>query len=335
MKPAFAGALVALVLAACSAGHDAAPALPAQPVPADGSIRLITRPVPLNARAPTQEMVGDFRYAGGLWLTSPDTTLLGGLSDLKVSADGRLVSETDEGALLTAQIRLDPTGRLIGLDKAHIVALKGLDGQPLDGKREADAEGVAVWPNGDLMVSFERDHRIWIYPHAGGRPQAAPMPLVSMPDNEGMEGLTLAPSQGADAYWVGIEAGSIWLCRLNGACARSPGQFPPPFGYRLTALSETPAGDLAVLHNAFNPLFSRITLSVIENPASHPQPRVRARLHLAPPLTVDNFEGVAAVPGPHGGVRFYLVVDDNFMRLQRTLLLAFDWDGDGATAGGR
>ena len=49
------------------------------------------------------------------------------------------------------------------------------------------------------------------------------------------------------------------------------------------------------------------------------------RLDLARPLTVDNFEGLAAVPAPDGGVRFYLISDDNFSPSQRTLQLAFDW----------
>jgi hypothetical protein len=42
-------------------------------------------------------------------------------------------------------------------------------------------------------------------------------------------------------------------------------------------------------------------------------------------LTVDNLEGVAAVPRPGGVTRFYLVSDDNASPQQRTLLLAFDW----------
>jgi hypothetical protein len=48
-------------------------------------------------------------------------------------------------------------------------------------------------------------------------------------------------------------------------------------------------------------------------------------LRFAPPLTTDNYEGIAALPRPDGSVRFYLISDDNFSRLQRTLLLAFDW----------
>ena len=50
-----------------------------------------------------------------------------------------------------------------------------------------------------------------------------------------------------------------------------------------------------------------------------------ARMDMAPPMTIDNFEGLAAVPRPDGGSRFYLISDDNRAASQRTLLLAFDW----------
>jgi hypothetical protein len=48
-------------------------------------------------------------------------------------------------------------------------------------------------------------------------------------------------------------------------------------------------------------------------------------MDLASPMTVDNYEGLAAVPATDGGVRFYLISDDNGRADQRTLLLAFDW----------
>ena len=41
------------------------------------------------------------------------------------------------------------------------------------------------------------------------------------------------------------------------------------------------------------------------------------------PLTVDNFEGVAAVQGEDGETLVYILSDDNFNFLQRTLLLLF------------
>lgn len=46
-------------------------------------------------------------------------------------------------------------------------------------------------------------------------------------------------------------------------------------------------------------------------------------LRLTPPETVDNFEGLAIAPGSDGGVFVFLLSDDNFNSLQRTLLLSF------------
>jgi hypothetical protein len=45
----------------------------------------------------------------------------------------------------------------------------------------------------------------------------------------------------------------------------------------------------------------------------------------APPLTLDNYEGIDALPSRGGEVHVYLVSDDNFnpAQRQRTLLLKF------------
>jgi hypothetical protein len=40
-------------------------------------------------------------------------------------------------------------------------------------------------------------------------------------------------------------------------------------------------------------------------------------------MSVDNFEGIAACTGPAGETLLYLISDDNFSPLQRTLLLLF------------
>ena len=44
---------------------------------------------------------------------------------------------------------------------------------------------------------------------------------------------------------------------------------------------------------------------------------------LGPPALSDNFEGIAARRGPDGGVLLYLVADDNFTALLRTVVLQF------------
>lgn len=314
-------ALLALVLAACA--PVARPIGPAT----EGPIHVVAKSLPLDPADPKQDRLGAFVFAGTLQLTSSDTSLFGGFSDLKLAEDGKFISESDEGSVLRGHIVLGPDGRLTGVDHASIAVMKGLDGKPLPGKFEADSEGVAVWPNGDLMVSFERDHRIWVYPAGGGPPHAVPKPDIVLPENEGMEGLALAPHEGPDAYWVGIEAGDIWLCHLAGACHKTPGQFPPGPGFRLPALFEMANGDLVVEHHHWDPVTgTHLTVSIIDNPATNPAPKAKAELALGTPLTVDNIEGVAVVSRPNGVQRFYLISDDNFSKKnQRTLLMAFDW----------
>jgi hypothetical protein len=47
---------------------------------------------------------------------------------------------------------------------------------------------------------------------------------------------------------------------------------------------------------------------------------------LEPPMSVDNFEGIDVVRSKNGGPFLYLVSDDNFNAVQRTLLLKFSLD---------
>src|SRR5215813_543363 len=58
------------------------------------------RAVPLDASDPGNTRLGHFHYAGGLELEGLNTNRLHGLSDLRVSADGRLLAVSDLGRLL-------------------------------------------------------------------------------------------------------------------------------------------------------------------------------------------------------------------------------------------
>jgi hypothetical protein len=311
--------LSVLILFAC-APPDAP--LPKAPIPAGPGVAVTAEPVPLDPTDPARRRLGNFAYAGGLKLTSDQTARLHGLSDLKLTGGGRFVAVSDEGDLFRARFRLDAAGRLIGLDEASIAPLLGEDGLPLQGKLMADAEGLAVLPGGDMLVSFERNHRIWLYPAKGGPPRAVPKPDAQFPENDGMEALAALPSAGPDAYVVGAEEDDrTWICRLSAAC--TPGyNLPPRDGAGVVAVAPLGDGRIAWLFRDFNPLTgSLITLKVLDAAGT-----VLDEMKLARPLTVDNFEGLAADPRADGRARFYLVSDDNFSAAQRTLLLAFDWD---------
>lgn len=323
-RRAVAGAVLALALGACA---PSLAGLPGSPVAADGGIAIEALPVALNPQVPAQDRIGAFRYAGGLALTSSDTTRLHGLSDFEISADGRLTAVTDEGDLLTARIVLDGSGRLTGVTGGAIAALPGPDGKPLPGKLEADAEGLALLPSGGKLVSFEQRHRIWLYPADGTPPLEAPAPIDGLEPNGGLEALAPDPARGPLAYVTGgEETGQTWICKIGDACAASL-LVPKPAEFGLVAIARLPDGNTAYLLRAWDAIRgSRVSLTILG-----PTGLEVDRMDLARPLTVDNFEGLAAVP-TRDGQRFYLISDDNFQSVQRTLLLAFDWRPDKGNA---
>ena len=311
-------ALAVLGLAGCAKLESKAPE---PPLPRAHAIVVKGEALPLDPTNPAQDRIGAFIYAGGLKLASTQTRRLHGLSDIDVQPDGAMVAVSDEGDLLSARVVLDPKGRLAGLSGARISALTDLSGRPLRGKDNRDSEGLARLANGDLLISFERKDRIWLYPASGAPPRAVPSPDVSFPFNEGMEALAPDPDAGPDAYFTGAEtSGRTWTCTLRTPCVEGP-RAPLDVGFGLVAARRLPKGMTAWLLRAFNPT----TQSVIDLRITDAGGAVVDQMELRRPMSVDNFEGLAAAPQTNGAIRFYLISDDNFSSAQRTLLMAFDW----------
>lgn len=277
--------------------------------------------VPLSPESPALQDVGDFHYAGGLALSTSQVDRLHGLSDLHVDPSGQFVAIGDEGALFEGRLVLDDSRRLIGVTDTRLRALSDEEGKPLLTKATADAEGLAMFGDGRFLVSFERRHRIWLYPSRDGTPQPATVPDTSFDENGGMEALCGLPDVAPDAYAVGKEVtGETWTCRLSERqCLAGPVvELPPDFA--LVAMTSLPGGRMTYLLRAFDEKNkNRNILRIVDGD------RVLGMLTLEAPFTVDNFEGLAAVPAEAGAARFYLLSDDNASAQQRTLLLAFDW----------
>jgi len=318
------GALAAAVLLLAGCAQDTA-RLPPAPVPYGPEITVDATPVPLNPSQPQQGAMGGFAWAGGLMLTSAQTSRLHGLSDIKAWPDGRLLAVGDQGDLLEARLVLDGSGRLVDVQQARLTQLQGEDGRELYalGEVPRDAEGILELSNGDRLISFEQDDRILLYPRTGALPRRAPSPDVRFTYNKGMEALTLVPAAGADAYAAGNEeTGQTWICRLSAACVADR-RVQLDDGFELAGMASLSGGRMAYLLRAFDRIRGvRIVLRVMGADGA-----TLDELRLAAPLTVDNFEGVAAVEQPGRPVRFYLISDDNFADYQRTLLVAFDWRG--------
>lgn len=338
----FAALGLTLALSAAVGAHGA----PQSPSPAAQSLRIVTTPVPLNAREPKQDRVGALVYAGGVRLTARNSSRLHGLSDLKLAVPGPhggrvAYAVTDQGdqveMVLYGVGAGPPRGAERGVIHGSIRPLIDPDGAPLEGKRRGDAEGLAAFAEG-FLVSFEREHRIWLYPAPGAealwrafasRPRPFAAPVAELPDNQGFEALAVLPLPEGPFAAVGAEDGRIWLCPLGGGgeCRLQPELGPPELFYSLTGLDHLPGtSDLIAVYRAYDPLRGFRAMVARISPGQDGRPgSVTILARLQPPLVAENFEGVAAVERPGGGWRLFLLSDDNLSSRQRTLLLAFDY----------
>jgi hypothetical protein len=289
------------------------------------SVPLNVLPVPLDPHDPSVRSIGAFAYAGGIEIKGTDSIGVHELSDLRIVSGDRIVAVSDSGYLFEARLLFDENAQLSGLADARVTSLVSEPGRPLTGL-EADAEGFDILPTGDRLVSFERNHRIWLYAADDSPPRPTPKPDADFPANGGMEALALYPAAGPGFFLVGSEGGTVWLCSLAGTCDETAFGALVPAGYGLTALAPYgEVGGFAMLARAYEPRSgARVSVRLIGATGAR-EGRLLDEMRLAAPFTVDNFEGIAVVPRSPDGIRLYLVSDDNGSTEQRTYLLAFDW----------
>jgi len=290
-------------------------------------------PLVLRTDQPETGEIGGLIWRGGFELRASDPHF-GGLSGLMASPDGsRLTAVSDKGSWVEFAPQLDAGGDLVGLEFGDGVwALCGTDGKVLHETWDLDAESLARLPDGSLVVAFEHNHRLWRYP-AGAAPLAgipAPLPLpqqtAALRRNSGFEALSELPDGDLLAIAEGSEEASespafLWRDGVWSALVyRRDG------GFRPTGATLLPDGDLLVLERSFSILAGvRIRLVRVPGAAIVAGASLEGTIvaELAPPVTLDNMEGIAATRGPAGETLVYLISDDNFNALQRTLLLLF------------
>jgi hypothetical protein len=292
-------------------------------------ITVETRGVGLDGENPGRDRVGALRFRGGLELTS-ENPRFGGLSALGVSADGaRMVALTDRGDRFAARLRYDAAGRLAGLGATDLGPLAGIDGRVLEGKRNSDAEAMAPGVAGDIVVAFERRHRLLRYLPGRATPEPLPLPLelARAPRNGGIEALALLADGSLLALTEDFGRAGARLGWLSHAGGWSVLTYAAEHGYKPTGAATLPDGDVVVIERRLT-LLGFFRARLIRLAAAHivPGARLQPRLVAAldQPLAVDNFEGVAARRGGAGETLIYLISDDNFRDAQRTLLMMFE-----------
>ncbi len=273
-------------------------------------------------------------YVGGLVLSSSDPRF-GGLSGLEVSDDGtRLIAVTDTGHWVTASL-FYRDGALAGLSDATIAPLRDPSKQSVAGsKRLGDAEALTRLPDGRLAVAFERIHRVWAYEFDTLGDAAPAMPVAISPDlanaenNKGLEALAALP----DGTLLAVTEATLtpqgditgWRVGQKGAGDVSIKRIHP---FDLTDMAVLPSGDLLTLERRYSPLggvgaqMRIVAAQSIDGDAPLDGPII---YRSTAGQTVDNMEGIAVRQDEAGRIFVYVVSDDNFNPLQRTLLLMFE-----------
>lgn len=278
--------------------------------------------------AGTGAVIGPFRLAGALALESDDAGF-GGLSGLAGLPDGQLLAISDAGQWL----RLRPVLRAARL-RGVAGAAMGAIAVPAGDKTDLDAEAIAFTPDGRTLVSFEQRHRIAAFAGVGLplRPAGVLYRTLALdwPPNGGGETLAVLPDGGwlwlSEAARASGDARRALLIDASGRARQIA--VPGLAGFAPTDAAVLPDGRLLLLHRLFNGVGNAAAITLVDlAPVRAGDGVARARL-LARwgrdgPWPVDNMEGLA-LANEAGKPVLYLVSDDNFSAVQRTILLRLE-----------
>ena len=323
------------------------------------AITIQAKPIALGGPDAVAAALPGLTYVGG-WVLTSDEKAFGGLSAVDVLPDGNLLTVSDSGAFVW--IGLKDEADFEPETQGSIAYMRGADGKYLTGTRGDDSEGLAL-KDGLALVSFEREHRVLAFDLEGCGAAARGVlvhdlqPMVTaagfnISGNSGAEALALA---GDDQLLIGIEKRSQYGAALSiGEFTREPsintyignGPRQSLTGADMLPGMNTDSRDLTLytVHRGYGPIRGN-SIGIQETPLkwelrgepprnyvpdmsvlphAYMPGKSRVLAELKSPLTVDNFEGIAAIRRADDGIRIYIISDDNFSSNQRTLLMAFD-----------
>lgn len=330
-RPLLAAGLVLLSAVAASAQL-----LPQTPVEPPARFVIQAKPIEVfDPREPTKKQFGPLVFRGGLELSSAHKQF-GGLSGIRVSADGKFLAVTDKAHWLRGRIvyRGDaPTG----MADAEVAPMLYADGRPITARGWYDTEALAE-DGAFVYVSLERVHRILKFDYGKrgllARAAIVPVPpeMAKLVSNRGVECLVAAPKGTPIAgSLIAIAERSLDASKNTRGFligGPKPGLFSVKLSdeFDIVDCAVTPASDLLILERHFSwrrgvaMRLRRVALSeVLPGAVLEASTLMSADMG----FQIDNMEGLSVHRAANGDTVLTLVSDDNFSIIQRTILLQF------------
>ncbi len=262
----------------------------------------------------------------GAWELTSGHPEFGGLSGLLVE-DGRLYAVTDQGWWFGAGLAAE--GEALRLEDARLAPMRDPGGE-IYRKAGGDAEGLArpgARFGARLAVSFERDHRVMLLRDTGrlGATMQA-RAFEQLASNKGLEALAALPEGGLLALAERRDARGFPVFQLGPEGEVTEARLPATSRHAVTGADLGPDGRLYLVLRHFS-VFRGISIRVMRYRLdADGLPRADTAETLAAfeqGSGIDNMEGIALERGADGAVWLWLISDDNFNPIQRTLLMRF------------
>lgn len=290
------------------------------PPPAVSLVHLA--PVALDEDSPDAGRLGRLTFLGGWALTSNDPRF-GGISALHVEA-GEVLALSDAGWRIRFPLRNGR--RTVRADIAMMEAGPG----PAEEKENRDSESL-VAAGRALWVGYEQANAVWRYDRTDFAVlgSAAPAAMARWNGNRGAEAMVRL----ADGRFLVFSEGKggdseALLFAGDPSVPGTPAlrlRYRPPAGFRITDAALLTDGRLALLHRRvglFEGFTARVTVARLPALVDGAVIEGVEAAAFEGAITRDNFEALS-VSREGGRTILWLASDDNYNKLQRTLLLKF------------
>lgn len=249
----------------------------------------------------------------------------GGLSSLHLDDQGRsFLATTDRASFLSGQI-VRQDDNITNVIKQKLTPLRSTNKKPLMGKN-TDSEGIAIHPDGRIYVSFESNHRVWVYKNKHATAQWLPKhpDFKSLQNNSSLESLAIDSS--GRLYTVPERSGETSkpfpVYRFNGQKWDKRLSIPRRGPFLVVGADFGPDQKFYVLERHFQfPLGfkTRVRRFSLSSIGFHKE----ETLIKSSFGTHDNLEGISVWQDDRNRIRITLIADDNFKFFQRTELVEY------------